>query len=789
MAKTREIISVSNITKTVYQYEKYSLPKTVTAAYNDHTTANLSVTWDKKTVSTKKLGTYVFYGKVKGYSPKVKLTLKVITKNKPSPTPTPLPIPTYEDFKLLSISRTEDVEKIAYNGTDLYVAVGSQESRISIDGKAWTSHSIDLNADGSRNFELNDLSYEGKFFFAVGYGTYPIHKSTDGVNWKHYDLGNKEYDKTGNLSSIRNIIWDGKKYIAVGYYYSNSKWDGEFSIWTSSDGSKWKRSIMKGLSSDININKIMFINDSYYCLGYIQTESQQQGLLMSSTDSLKWTKVKVITESTSLDSQLYDISYNGKTYVALGAYGHTMYSYDLKKWIVNEDQVGGSGGKGNGIYIVNKGTTFIIYTHLNFRRWNGNGLFVHRSDDGITWNEFSYEHENKYYDEFGGLLTTTETRDEIEFIDNEERNIIYNLLYVTRIGEVLYAITVNNDILISDDGINWSISSKSKEGNHFIISHISYAGNKYFATSGHYVLDISSAKHDEEPIERSFYVSENGIDWTDYSKNSPDFVDDIFWNGNNYLCYNYDWRENRMKVYNSLDGINWEGDDCNFIDSNINFSSDDISYGFEKVSNVNGIFIMFITSYKDTAPYKGYIYSSTDGLNWSLSYTGDKYYIFNDVAYGNGQYVILGSKYNGNWGSGSIILTTKDLKTFNKNTFKNKPIFLNGIFFENKEFFSICVENEGYSRTYYLMISKDGVSWNKNKIEDNKRLAPNNIIHTQNYYFVSEPAPLNRILVSSNGAKWYELERLYNISASPAIFWNGEMVITGTIDQMYVFKP
>ena len=88
-----KIKSIKNLNVTVKLNQKYTLPKTVKANMSNKTISNVAVSWDKKTVTTKKVGFYTYKGTVKGYAPRVILILKVVKKIYTAPTPTSKPTP------------------------------------------------------------------------------------------------------------------------------------------------------------------------------------------------------------------------------------------------------------------------------------------------------------------------------------------------------------------------------------------------------------------------------------------------------------------------------------------------------------------------------------------------------------------------------------------------------------------------------------------------------------------------------------------------------------------------
>lgn len=105
-----KIVSIQNLNVTVKVNQIYSLPKTVEANMSNETVSNISVTWDKKTVNTKKSGIYTYKGTVKNYTPKVILVLKVISSNKVTPTP----LPTHFEEKQPKIEKNKALMKVNF---------------------------------------------------------------------------------------------------------------------------------------------------------------------------------------------------------------------------------------------------------------------------------------------------------------------------------------------------------------------------------------------------------------------------------------------------------------------------------------------------------------------------------------------------------------------------------------------------------------------------------------------------------------------------------------------------
>lgn len=89
-----KIVSIQNLNVSVKVNQKYSLPKTVKANMSNKTVKDVSITWDKNTINTSKVGTFTYKGTVKNYTPKVTLVLIVVSSNTATPAPTLKPTPT-----------------------------------------------------------------------------------------------------------------------------------------------------------------------------------------------------------------------------------------------------------------------------------------------------------------------------------------------------------------------------------------------------------------------------------------------------------------------------------------------------------------------------------------------------------------------------------------------------------------------------------------------------------------------------------------------------------------------
>lgn len=76
-SQTTSIKYVKDITKTIFQNSKYTLPKTVSGVSTNNKSIVISVKWNVSHVNTNQIGSYIYYGSVKGYNKKVILRLNI----------------------------------------------------------------------------------------------------------------------------------------------------------------------------------------------------------------------------------------------------------------------------------------------------------------------------------------------------------------------------------------------------------------------------------------------------------------------------------------------------------------------------------------------------------------------------------------------------------------------------------------------------------------------------------------------------------------------------------------
>jgi hypothetical protein len=264
----------------------------------------------------------------------------------------------------VSLQSAENLKAVTTNGTK-FVAVGNNGTILhSINGKAWTKGKINI----SYTYQQVEESY----------------KLVD----KSYNIKWSTKLKATQLQ-IKNIIWDGKKYVAAASWEERIKIPkGNFLLYgtfilTSKDGLNWDSKYF-----DIPyIEKIIYTGSQYVAISL-------ENVLISK-DLKKWT-----TTNPKIKGEFCDITYNKGKYVAVAwdgfvsaRTGRIYTSSDAIKWkeVINNKEIGSGDptkskikyGKANGFY------DLIMYDIM----WDGkqyiisglNGMLV-TSKDAKTWN-------------------------------------------------------------------------------------------------------------------------------------------------------------------------------------------------------------------------------------------------------------------------------------------------------------------------------------------------------------------------------------------------------------------
>lgn len=245
-------------------------------------------------------------------------------------------------WEKVSISQSGYLNSIAFDTTNnIYVAVGVEGINglimMSTDAKTWEK--ADINEIGM----LQKVIWDGKKFIAVGErGT--LVTSVDGKVWeKHY---------VNSTYALSDIVWNGQVYVAVG---------GDNTVFISEDGFQWSQ-VFSGvfLYPRGYINTIMWDGKQFLAYG--------PSSIFKSLDGKNWTRYSGVYYGYSA------IAYSGERYVLVGDGPSVYHSTNglSWKWV----SVSTSCYK-----------TDVIWDGTNFIATNTYGKSILISQDGVSWEE------------------------------------------------------------------------------------------------------------------------------------------------------------------------------------------------------------------------------------------------------------------------------------------------------------------------------------------------------------------------------------------------------------------
>lgn len=306
-----------------------------------------------------------------------------------------------------------DLHDVAVNNHDIYVAVGDEGTILSSsDAKEWKP-ALPITKE-----HLKTLATNGETFVAAGENGTPI-TSADGVTWtkgkfnKTYTIGEfvssdskKEHERSYvihwktqmqiSFLRINSVIWDGKRYVAIGSWRAttgerkkNSKAAdsaasiGGTIVMTSADGRTWdmksmnaggskivfsgkKYAILSGrtisLSTDLvnwkdyfpdalksrsafSFSDMIFANGIFMAIGWDGNISARTGAIYTSTDGIKWKEIinkkdigtGLVNEKYGKPNGFSDLDMNtilwdGKQYWIAGYKGMLLHSANGSEW-------------------------------------------------------------------------------------------------------------------------------------------------------------------------------------------------------------------------------------------------------------------------------------------------------------------------------------------------------------------------------------------------------------------------------------------------------------------------
>jgi hypothetical protein len=191
---------------------------------------------------------------------------------------------------------------IAYNGTDLYVAVGTNERLLSSpDGITWTTRTSGFTGGNA----INKVAFGNGLWVAVGAGG-QITTSTDGVTWTA---------RTSNMSTntINDVLYANGVWVAVGAGGGTTNTGG---ITYSTNGTTWTRK-SQSLTVGANYATVMY-NGTNWIVGCTMSTNNY---IYASTPSGTWT-----AGHTGTSASIRNFFYDGTRTLEIPADGSLRYS-------------------------------------------------------------------------------------------------------------------------------------------------------------------------------------------------------------------------------------------------------------------------------------------------------------------------------------------------------------------------------------------------------------------------------------------------------------------------------
>ena len=135
-----------------------------------------------------------------------------------------------------------------------------------------------------------------------------VEKLAERGSWQINSRGASKYNVERGNFPLYDVIWTGKQFFGIGY---------QGLMMTSTDGLKW---VKAATPTKETLSRIIQADGTYYIVG-------DQGLILSSKDLKTWKK-----HQTSAKENLNSIAWDGKTFVAAGENGLLLVSDDGSTW-------------------------------------------------------------------------------------------------------------------------------------------------------------------------------------------------------------------------------------------------------------------------------------------------------------------------------------------------------------------------------------------------------------------------------------------------------------------------
>ncbi|PQP84487.1 hypothetical protein C0Q44_07985 [Paenibacillus sp. PCH8] len=579
------------------------------------------------------------------------------------------------------------------------------QAHASANGKVNILSAVNNNVDGN----LVNVVYANGKYTAVGEQG-RIVQSTDGLNWTVVNTG-----VSNGKTSWRSLVYANHVYVAVGVESTPNK----ARLIVSSDGETWVDK-SSGINGDI-LQKVVYTNGNFYAVGgkwHASDRAQDVGIIYSSSDGVLWTlsstvpKIWPPSTTTSTSFYLMDLAYISGRYVVGGnVLGGYAYSSNGTSWT--------NGSKGN--YDLGGFAVYNGKLHMLESQTNG-----YSSSDGITFTADSSYNGTFGVLKDGGTLYRFGTSGKLDSsTDNgvnwtpelKVTNMTIQSAASNGTGMVLVT-SAPNSLVVTADKSDWKKIAGNLQG-------IAYNGSKWVV-----VGDSGSGTTDS-------IILHSASDWEHLSTTSQLLPTEAFskvaYGNNTFVAMG-------KKIGVSADGEHWtlsnlpagvtgrvvaltygasggfvavtdKGDSLSSIDGTSWTKGDNLgsTYGIN-VKFINGEYFAFGESGVWQADASGLEWEPVTSLN---DYDAPNYYMFSDIIYANGKYVVTGSD---EFGNPFVLETTGVLNnssTWTKHSIDNvNAVDLKSIAYGEGTYVAAGVlYDENYKEYYMMYSSSDLIHW------------------------------------------------------------------------------
>jgi hypothetical protein len=285
---------------------------------------------------------------------------------------------------------------------------GSDGGGVTTTAPTWQLQNSGVPSDNYTSGVWNGFKY-----VLFGTSSNNVISSTDGKNWISVNPG----------YLIRDSVWNGNIFVAVGELNSGILTGLQNSVMTSRDGIIWAPKIIGGSNSYLTVvwngNLFIAVRDSLG--GYGSNLAIDQSL-----DGVTWSNISIIPAALGIGNALRDMAWTGTMYVAVGYdpvsnLGLSMTSADGISWtrqpLVETAQL--SSVAWNGTILVAAGTDRanaitrgVIYTSTDGATWTKRYDSVNGGVESVVWTGAQFSaidwRMDKYLTSLDGVIWTSE---------------------------------------------------------------------------------------------------------------------------------------------------------------------------------------------------------------------------------------------------------------------------------------------------------------------------------------------------------------------------------------------